>query len=159
MRLKIDYNGDGEPEYCRVSYLSTRKEDMGWVDYSSFGSEQKDNTDKIYSMSLEIGQYFKSKKYIARISSQPIGNGAGEISPVCDACALIGDPFEISVAEDRFKIYGSDDTQTEISEEDVEQENTYRIVGNFQYFKDDKWNILENASFDWFIGTLEEAKK
>jgi hypothetical protein len=111
---------------------------MGWVDYSSFGSEQKDNTDKIYSMSLEIGQYFKSKKYIARISSQPIGNGAGEISPVCDACALIGDPFEISVAEDRFKIYGSDDTQTEISEEDVEQENTYRIVGNFQYFKDDK---------------------
>lgn len=157
--LKIDYNGDGEPEYCRVSYLSTRKEDMGWVDYSSFGSEQKDNTDKIYSMSLEIGQYFKSKKYIARISSQPIGNGAGEISPVCDACALIGDPFEISVAEDRFKIYGSDDTQTEISEEDVEQENTYRIVGNFQYFKDDKWNILENASFDWFIGTLEEAKK
>ena len=157
--LKIDYNGDGEPEYCRVSYLSTRKEDMGWVDYSSFGSEQKDNTDKIYSMSLEIGQYFKSKKYIARISTQPIGNGAGEISPVCDACALIGDPFEISVAEDRFKIYGSDDTQTEISEEDVEQENTYRIVGNFQYFKDDKWNILENANFDWFIGTLEEAKK
>ena len=72
---------------------------------------------------------------------------------------MIGDPFEISVAEDRFKIYGSDDTQTEISEEDVEQENTYRIVGNFQYFKDDKWNILENASFDWFIGTLEEAKK
>ena len=29
--LKIDYNGDGEPEYCRVSYLSTRKEVQGWL--------------------------------------------------------------------------------------------------------------------------------
>lgn len=157
--LKIDYDGDGNTEYCRVSYLSTRKEDMKWVDYSSFASEPKDNTDKIYSMPLEIGQYFKSEKYIARISTQPIGNGAGEISPVCDACALIGDPFEISVAEDRFKIYGLDDTQTEISEEEVEQDTEYHITGNFQYFKDDKWHILENAKFDWFIGTLEEAKK
>lgn len=157
--LKIDYDGDGNTEYCRVSYLSTRKEDMKWVDYSSFASEPKDNTDKIYSMPLEIGQYFKSEKYRARISTQPIGNGAGEISPVCDVCALIGDPFEISVAKDRFNIYGLDDTQTEISEEEVEQDTRYHITGNFQYFKDDEWKELEGAKFDWFIGTLEEAKK
>ena len=72
---------------------------------------------------------------------------------------MTGDPFEISVAEDRFKIYGSDDTKTEISEEEVEQDNVYHITGNFQYFKDDKWNTLENALFDWFIGTPEEAEK
>ena len=157
--LQIDYDGDGELEYCRVSYLSTRREDMGWVDYSSFATEQKDKTDKIYSMPLEIGKYFQSKKYIARISTQPIGNGPNELPLKCDACALTGDPFEISVAEDRFKIYGSDDTKTEISEEEVEQDNVYHITGNFQYFKDDKWNTLENALFDWFIGTPEEAEK
>lgn len=38
--IEIDYDGDGIPESCRVSYLSTRKEDMKWVD-SSFGSDGK----------------------------------------------------------------------------------------------------------------------
>lgn len=158
MPLQIDYDGDGELEYCRVSYLSTRREDMEWVNHSSFATEQKDNTDKIYSMPLEIGKYFQSKKYIARISTQPIG-GPNGLPLKCDACALTGDPFEISVAEDRFKIYGLDDTKTEVSEEEVEQDKKYHITGNFQYFKDDKWNTLENALFDWFIGTLEEAEK
>ena len=64
--LKIDYNGDGEPEYCRVSYLSTRKEDMGWVDYSSFGSEQKTIQINLFYVS-EIGQYLRVRSYIARI--------------------------------------------------------------------------------------------
>lgn len=156
--LQIDYDNDGKLEYCRVSYLSTRREDMEWVNHSSFATEQKDNTDKIYSMPLEIGKYFQSKKYIARISTQPIG-GPNGLNPECDACALTGDPFEISVAEDRFKIYGLDDTKTEVSEEEVEQDKKYHITGNFQYFKDDKWNTLENALFDWFIGTPEEAEK
>lgn len=61
--IEIDYDGDGIPESCRVSYLSTRKEDMKWVD-SSFGSDGKTSEDKIYSLPLNIGKSFDPSKNI-----------------------------------------------------------------------------------------------
>lgn len=151
--LSIDYDGDGNQEYCRMSFLSTVKEDMKWVD-PSFNSDGKDAGDKIYSLSLEIGKYFNlKKKYIARISSQPLQDGDLK----CGNCALTGDPFQLSVAGDRFTIYESNDLQTEIeSPENVEQGVTYKIAGCFSYLDNGTWKELENAQFDWFIGTLEE---
>lgn len=151
--LSIDYDGDGNQEYCRMSFLSTVKEDMKWVD-PSFNSDGKDAGDKIYSLSLEIGKYFNlKKKYIARISSQPLQDGDLK----CGNCALTGDPFQLSVAGDRFTIYESNDLQTEIeSPENVEQGVTYKIAGCFSYLDNGTWKELEDAQFDWFIGTLEE---
>lgn len=153
--IEIDYDGDGIPESCRVSYLSTRKEDMKWVD-SSFGSDGKTSEDKIYSLPLNIGKSFDpSKKYIARISAQPIGHPS--VPAKCDACALTGDPFSISLTGDRFKIFEGDDLNTEISSpENAEQGKTYKIAGNFRYLGENGWETVENAKFDWFIGDVVE---
>lgn len=151
--LSIDYDGDGKKEYYRMSFLSTVKEDMKWVD-PSFNSEGKDAGDKIYSLPLEIGEFFTPEtKYIARISSQPLQEGNLE----CGNCALTGDPFQLSVAGDRFTIFGGDDLNTEISSpEKAEQGETYKIAGRFSYLDNGTWKELEDAKFDWFIGTLEE---
>lgn len=151
--LLIDYDGDGKKEYYRMSFLSTVKEDMKWVD-PSFNSEGKDAGDKIYSLPLEIGGSFNPEtKYIARISSQPLEDG----NIGCGDCALTGDPFQLSVAGDRFTIFGGDDLNTEISSpENAEQGKKYKIAGRFSYLDDGTWKELEDAKFDWFIGTLEE---
>ena len=150
--LYIDYNGDGTKTSYRISYLSTRKGDMAWVNQLS-GTGSKDIADKIYSMPLEIGANFDiTKYYVARITTQPLDEGGMG----CDACALIGNPFKLSVAGDRFTIYEGEDTETEIDAEKVEQTKTYKIVGNFRYQGSDGLETLENAEFDWFIGTLEE---
>lgn len=153
--IEIDYDGDGIPESCRVSYLSTRKEDMKWVD-SSFGSDGKTSGDKIYSLPLNIGESFDpNKKYIARISAQPIGHPSVPVK--CDACALTGDPFSISLTGDRFKIFEGDDLNTEISSpENAEQGKRYKIAGNFRYLGENGWETVENAKFDWFIGDVVE---
>ena len=152
--ILIDYDGDGEKELCRVSYLSTRIEDMGWVD-PLINDVGKNSADKIYSLPLEIGEYFDpSKKYIARISSQPIGNDG--VPAKCDECALIGDPFSISVTGERFKIFEGEKLDIEISSpESAVQGKPYKIAGNFRYL-DDGWKTLENAKFDWFIGDTVE---
>lgn len=152
--ILIDYDGDGEKELCRVSYLSTRIEDMGWVD-PLINDVGKNSADKIYSLPLEIGEYFDpSKKYIARISSQPIGHDG--VPAKCDECALIGDPFSISVTGERFKIFDGEKLDIEISSpESAVQGKTYKIAGNFRYL-DDGWKTLENAKFDWFIGDTVE---
>ena len=133
--ISIDYDGDGKKELCRVSYLSTRKEDMAWVD-SSIGDPGKNTADKIYSLPLEIGKYFDpKKKYIARISTQPIGHPT--VPAKCDECALIGDPFSISITGDRFTIFEGDKLETEISSPaNAEQGKTYKIAGNFRYLDD-----------------------
>ncbi|WP_148477433.1 T9SS type A sorting domain-containing protein [Parabacteroides johnsonii] len=151
----IDYNGDDKTELYRVSYLSTRQKDMDWVNQSS-GTGSKYMQDIIYSMPLDIGQYFDPEQlYVARISTQPLGINGESVK--CETCSLVGDPFKISVAEDRFHIYDSKNTQTEIKgPEYAEQGKTYKIVGNFQYQENGIWQTLENASFDWFIGTLDE---
>lgn len=152
--LYIDYNGNGTKTPYRVSYFSTKKEDMAWVN-QSLDTGSKDITDKIYSMPLEIGANFDTTKYyVARITTQPLG--VDGVSMACDACALIGDPFKLSVAGDRFTIYEGDDMETEIDAEKVEQTKTYKIVGNFRYQGSEGLETLENAKFDWFIGTLEE---
>lgn len=152
--ILIDYDGDGKKEFCRVSYLSTRIEDMTWVD-PLINDKRKNLADKIYSLPLEIGEYFDpSKKYIARISAQPIGSHG--VPTQCDDCALIGDPFSISVTGKRFTIFGGDDLKTEISSpESVTQGETYTIAGNFRYL-DGEWKTLDNAKFDWFIGDVVE---
>lgn len=152
--ILIDYDGDGEKELCRVSYLSTRIEDMGWVD-PLINDVGKNSADKIYSLPLEIGEYFDpSKMYIARISSQPIGNDG--VPAKCDECALIGEPFSISVTGKRFKIFDVEKLDTEISSpESAVQGKEYEIAGNFRYL-DDGWKTLENAKFDWFIGDTVE---
>lgn len=152
--LYIDYNGNGTKTPYRVSYLSTKKEDMAWVNQSS-GTDTKDIADKIYSMPLEIGANFDTTKYyVARITTQPLGIDG--VSMACDACALIGDPFKLSVAGDRFTIYDVEDVETEIDAEKVKQTKTYKIVGNFRYQGSEGLETLEDAKFDWFIGTLEE---
>lgn len=152
--LYIDYNGNGTKTPYRVSYLSTKKEDMAWVNQSS-GTDTKDIADKIYSMPLEIGANFDTTKYyVARITTQPLGIDG--VSMACDACALIGDPFKLSVAGDRFTIYDVEDVETEIDAEKVVQTKTYKIVGNFRYQGSEGLETLEDAKFDWFIGTLEE---
>lgn len=154
--ILIDYDGDGEKELCRVSYLSTRIDDMGWVD-PSINDVGKNSADKIYSLPLEIGEYFDpSKKYIARISAQPIGNDGVPANCDGDDCALIGDPFSISVTGERFKIFGGENLDTEISSpESAVQGKEYKIAGNFRYL-DDGWKTLKNAKFDWFIGDTVE---
>ena len=128
---------------------------MKWVD-SSFGSDGKTSEDKIYSLPLNIGKSFDpSKKYIARISAQPIGHPS--VPAKCDACALTGDPFSISLTGDRFKIFEGDDLNTEISSpENAEQGKTYKIAGNFRYLGENGWETVENAKFDWFIGDVVE---
>ncbi|WP_298550071.1 T9SS type A sorting domain-containing protein [uncultured Parabacteroides sp.] len=153
--LEIDYDGDGEKELYRVSYLSTIKDDMAWVD-ASFSFDSKNSADKIYSLPLDIGEAFDpEKEYVARITTQPLGNNYESIA--CGSCALIGDPFRISVAGDRFTIYSDESVGSEITKpENVEQGKTYKIVGNFRYLDSGTWTTLENAKFDWFIGTLEE---
>lgn len=153
--ISIDYDGDGEKELCRVSYLSTRIEDMAWVD-SSIEDAGKNSTDKIYSLPLDIGKYFDpKKKYIARISTQPIGHPS--VPTQCDDCALIGDPFLISVTGDRFTIFEGDKLDTEISSpENAEQGKRYKIAGNFRYLDNGTWTTLKDAKFDWFIGDVVE---
>ncbi|WP_278624991.1 T9SS type A sorting domain-containing protein [Parabacteroides gordonii] len=151
--ISIDYDGDGKKELYRVSYLSTRIKDMSWVD-PSIDDAGKNSADKIYSLPLHIGKSFDpKKKYIARISTQPIDASNAK----CDDCALTGDPFSISVTGDRFTIFEGDDLKTEISSpENAKQGETYKIVGNFRYLDNGTWTTLENAKFDWFIGdTLE----
>lgn len=75
----------------------------------------------------------------------------------CDACALTGDPFSISLTGDRFKIFEGDDLNTEISSpENAEQGKTYKIAGNFRYLGENGWETVENAKFDWFIGDVVE---
>lgn len=74
----------------------------------------------------------------------------------CDECALIGDPFSISVTGERFKIFDVEKLDTEISSpESAVQGKEYEIAGNFRYL-DDGWKTLENAKFDWFIGDTVE---
>ena len=153
--LSIDYDGDDQTELCRVSYLSTRKEDMKWVNLD-FGSDGKTSGDKIYSLPLNIGKSFDPKKqYIARISTQPIGHAS--VPAKCDACALTGDPFYLSLTGDRFTIFEGENLETEISSPtDAQQGKTYKIAGNFRYLNDGTWTTLENAKFDWFIGDVVE---
>ncbi len=154
---EIDYNGDGNKELYRVSYLSTRQKDMDWVNQSS-GTGSKDLQDIIYSMPLDIGQYFNPDRlYVARISTQPLGTNGESVN--CETCSLVGDPFKISVAEDRFHIYKDNDMKAEIEKpEYAEQGSTYTIAGTFQYIDKEtgKWTTLNDAKFDWFIGSLND---
>ena len=75
----------------------------------------------------------------------------------CDECALIGDPFSISITGDRFTIFEGDKLETEISSPaNAVQGNTYKIAGNFRYLDDGTWTTLKDAKFDWFIGDTVE---
>lgn len=149
--LKIDYHGNGKKEYSRQSYVSTRIEDMKW-------SDPNFDTDNpiIHSLELEIGSYFEANTdYIARVSSQPLGEDGESLA--CGTCALVGDVFRVSVTGDRFTIIKSGETEL-IKPDNVEQGKTYSISGVFKYRKKDNGPLitLENAQFDWFIGTFDE---
>ena len=136
------------------------------------------------TISLEEGVLQGDKKYIARVFVRDVPllekyeqylkeveekgsstllteNDINEVKSLyslnSNLCALVGE-FKIVLATEFLSIK-SGDTSIDLPEK-MEKGETYELTGNLSYFNDDDIasppQLLENAVFDWFLGTKKE---
>lgn len=153
--IKINYNNSrADKQNYRISYVSTKLEDMAWT--GTFTYNEDDPNPFIASAPVYLdGELEPNTNYIARLSTNELSDDS-DLSVENNPCALVGDPFTLLVAGDIYEIrQGETDV---VKPEDAIVNETYTITGKFQYKKDiaGDFTTLENATFDWFFGTLEE---
>lgn len=149
--IQIEYDGQ-EKTYYRVSYLSTRIEDMAWANESSSSSFYNTNDGYITSTNVSInGELTANTTYIARVSKAPI---SGE----CETCSFYNS-FVLEGVGDRIEVT-QDGKAVDITK--ASPNNTYTITGILKYNSDpnsDELISVENPIFDWYLGTWDEFVK
>lgn len=149
--IKIAYNSQ-EPSDYRVSYLSTRIEDMAWTDESSSNSSYSTTDDYITSTNVSInGELTANKTYVARVSETPI---SGE----CVTCSFYNS-FVLEGVGDRVMAM-QDGKNVDIK--DIEPGKSVTVTGILKYNPDENSDELvtcKDPVFDWFLGTWDEFIK
>lgn len=149
--IKIAYNSQ-EPSDYRVSYLSTRIEDMAWTDESSSNSSYSTTDDYITSTNVSInGELTANKTYVARVSETPI---SGE----CVTCSFYNS-FVLEGVGDRVMAM-QDDKNVDIKE--IVPGKSVTVTGILKYNPDENSDELvtcKDPVFDWFLGTWDEFIK
>ncbi len=154
--VQINYNNSkADKQNYRISYISTRLEDMEWT--KTFTYDKDDPNPLIASAPVFLnGELIAGNKYVARLFTD-ISVMESEPSIENNPCALVGDPFELIVAGNMYEIVKGESEV--ILPENAQINETYTINGKFWYKENvnsESFKELKNATFDWFFGTLEE---
>lgn len=154
--VQINYNNSkADKQNYRISYISTRLKDMEWT--KTFTYDKDDPNPLIASAPVFLnGELIAGNKYVARLFTD-ISVMESEPSIENNPCALVGDPFELIVAGNMYEIVKGESEV--ILPENAQINETYTIKGKFWYKENvnsESFKELENATFDWFFGTLEE---
>ncbi len=149
--IQIEYDGQ-EKTYYRVSYLSTRIEDMAWANESSSSSFYNTNDGYITSTNVSInGELTANTTYIARVSKAPI---SGE----CETCSFYNS-FVLEGVGDRIEVTQNGKA---VDITTASPNKTYTITGILKYNSDpnsDELISVEKPIFDWYLGTWDEFVK
>lgn len=147
--IQIAYNGQEKSNY-RVSYVSTRIEDMVWTDESSSSSSYGTDNTFITSTNVSInGEVEANEIYVARVSETPID---GE----CETCSFYN-WFTLEGVGDRIVVTKGDQT---VKLEDITSGGPYTVTGTLRCELPDGTQIsITDPVFDWYLGTWDEFVK
>lgn len=177
--LRLRYNGKDET-YFRISYLATDPEKMEWTGNFKYDENNYRSGEDIMisstTITLEDGILEGDKEYIARVFVRNVEllekyeaykNGTGTLTEAekkeaehlysleDNTCALTGS-FKIVPVKDFLEIKQGN-TRVDYPT-DMKKGKEYTLTGHLSYYpeNENQPQELENAVFDWFLGSNEE---